>query len=69
MTADQCEPLSVLCTRNADGFPVVISCWKIEVAELEEIFKTGRIWLTVIGDTMPPVWLEGRRPFDPVPGA
>ena len=62
MTSDDCDPLSVCKTETVDGFPVVISCWKVTQEELEEIQKTGRVWLTVYGHTMPPVIL-GNKPW------
>ncbi len=64
MTADQCDPLSVLRTSTEQGMPVVVSCWKLTQEELAEIVRNGgRIWLTVYGQTMPPVSLSGQRPF------
>ncbi|HVR06913.1 MAG TPA: hypothetical protein VMW75_02600 [Thermoanaerobaculia bacterium] len=63
LTADQCEPLSVLGTVTSDGVPVIISCWKPTRAELQEIERTGRVWLMVYGIGMPPVALCGVKPF------
>jgi hypothetical protein len=31
-----------------DGTPVVISCWKPTKEEMEEIVRTGRIWVMVM---------------------
>lgn len=58
MTADQCEPLSVF----VDG-RVVVSCWKITKEELEEFNRTGRIYLVIFGQTMPPASLIAKSPF------
>lgn len=64
MTLDECDPLSVFRGVNEFGFPVVISCWKMEsLREREEFLRTGRIWLIVNGLTMPPVALVGEKPF------
>jgi len=63
MTADQCDVLSVAKASLPDGTPVVISCWKLTKEESEEFHRTGRIWLIVIGRTMPPVALSGIKPF------
>ena len=43
--------------RNGESYesapvPVIYSCWKFTKEELEEVMKTGRIWLGVIGNTM-----------------
>lgn len=55
MTPDECEPLSVWRGLLTNGTPAVVSCWKPTKDELEEINKTGRIWLVVFGETMMPV--------------
>ena len=46
------------------GQPVIITCWKPSVADLEEIKKTGRIWLHLWGKVMPPVCLTTDFPFE-----
>ena len=64
MTVEQCAPLSVLRGVFAEvGLPAVISCWKLTKEELDEINRTGRVWLTVYGLTMPPVALTIAKPF------
>ena len=47
--------------------PVVISCWKLTKEELDLINKTGRVYLTVLGETMPPVALDVEKWFKPLP--
>ena len=63
MTPDECEPLSVWRGANDLGAAVVVSCWKVTPEELREIEKTGRVWLVVLGQTMPPVVVLGTSPF------
>lgn len=63
MTGDQCEPLCVWRGDNRDGFPCVVSCWKLEQYELDEINRTGRVWLILCGETMPPTLPLGFNPF------
>lgn len=63
MTDDECDPLSVLKGHDTNGNLVVISCWKCTKEELEEINRTGRVWLTVYGGGMPPVSLSGIKYF------
>lgn len=66
MTGEQCDPLSVRRGFNeGDGLPLVVSCWKPTKEELEEINRTGRMWLVVCGVTMPPVVLMGHKPRMP----
>ena len=48
---------------NADGVPVVVSCWKPAPEEWEEVQRTGRVWLVVWGGAMPPVCVTGTSPF------
>jgi hypothetical protein len=55
--------LSVRRTRTLDGTPVVISCWKPTAEEWEEMKRTGRVWLVVWGENMPPCALCGVKPF------
>lgn len=62
-TYDQCIALSVFKGFNGFNQPVVISCWKLTKEELEEVNKTGRIWLYIYGEGMPPVSIEGFNPF------
>ncbi len=64
MTDDQCDPLCVAGAVTPEGLPLVISCWKMTPDELAEVNRTGRIWLMVVGHTMPPVMLSGVRPFN-----
>lgn len=63
MTDEECEPLSIKRMQTEGGTPVVLSCWKLTQEELEEFSRTGRIWVTVYGTTMPPIALNGIRPF------
>ncbi len=62
MTEEQCDPLSVA-HASMDGTPVVVSCWKMTKDEIDEFHRTGRVWLIVAGQTMPPVSLTAINPF------
>jgi len=64
MDRGKCEALSVWRGMSNDQIPMVVSCWKLTRDEVEELVKTGRIWLTVIGTTMPPVYLGVPSPFE-----
>lgn len=59
--SEQCNSLNVLRTNLTNGIPVVISCWKLTEEELEEVNKTGRVYLMVCGESMPPVNLFGKK--------
>lgn len=63
MTYEDCAALSVLRLVDENGQSMVISCWKLSQEELDEINKTGRVWLGVLGVTMPPAFIGGIKPF------
>lgn len=63
-TEEHCAPLPVY-LGNLDGVtPVCISCWKITREELEEIQRTARVYLMVMGYTMLPAAVLGKNPFE-----
>lgn len=43
--------------------PAIISCWKLSYEDLQEIQRTGCIWLSITGNGMPPVSLFTENPF------
>jgi len=49
---ETCGDLHVFRNRS-----MVVSCWELEPAELQEIARTGRIYLSVQGPTQPPVYV------------
>lgn len=63
MLDEDCTPLNVRIGQES-GYPVIVSCWKLTQEEVDELIKTGRIYLTVYGQMMPPVSLSGKKPFD-----
>jgi hypothetical protein len=65
MTNEDCNSLSAYVGYDSDKRPVTITCWKVSKEELEEIIKTGRIWLFIFGHGMPPVALVAKHPFTP----
>jgi len=60
---DKCEVLSVWRGFDTDKKSIVLSCWKLTKVELEEFNRTGRIWLWIWGQTMPPASLSVTSPF------
>lgn len=66
MERDQCEPLSVQ-VGCMDGILVQQSCWKLTADEVDEVARTGRIWLGVCANQHPAVILSGHRlPLEPL---
>lgn len=64
MAPDECESLNVWRGSDQEGRPIVISCWKPTREELDEINRTGRVWLFIWGHTMPPAGVTGFFPFE-----
>lgn len=62
-TDEQCLPLTVWKGNCDDGTPDIISCWSFSKEDLEEIHRTGRIWLRIVGTGLPPVSLQTETPF------
>lgn len=63
MTDEECMSLPVFRGNTSDGYPCIISCWKFSKEDLDEIQKTGCIWLSISGNGMPPVSLFTENPF------
>lgn len=51
--------------HRSDEPALVVSCWALEPGELEEIQRTGCVWLSVQGRTHAPLYVTARPPFDP----
>lgn len=41
----------------------IVSCWEMTEKEKEELLKTGKIYLLVMGEIQPPVSLYVDRPY------
>jgi len=67
-TDEQCSDLSVWQGQtpiddHGNMSPSIISCWKLSKEDIEEIKRTGVIWLCISSDGMPPVSLFTENPF------
>lgn len=62
LSRDECEPLNVCVAESSIG-PVIISCFKPTMEELEEITKTGRVWIYHWGNQLQPHAVSGHFPF------
>lgn len=63
MTDEQCMSLPVHKGFDQNGFPVIVSCWKLNYEELKLIQETGQIYLIITGTGMPPVSVAVENPF------
>jgi len=66
MTDDECGTIFAKLTHvllaNGEWHPCTVTCWKPNRAEMDEIERTGRVWLTILGHGMPPVILGAVEP-------
>lgn len=65
---EQCSDLptwegSVKVVGTEMEIPAIISCWKLSYEDLQEIQKTGCVWLSITGKVMPPVSVSVENPF------
>lgn len=68
MTDEQCCDLPVWkgsapVDEQGTLYPVIISCWKLSKEDLEEVQRTGCLWLSITGNGMPPVSIFTENPF------
>lgn len=63
MTYEQCDPICVKHIVFQDGFPGVITCWKLTKEEVDELISTGRLWITIMGNVIPPISPTVEKPF------
>ena len=57
MTDEECSPLPV----NFDGEKSV-SCWELDEHDIKDIVKNKKIWLGVLSNGHPPVFLMALEP-------
>ncbi len=62
-TDEQCMSLPVFKGTDTEGTPCIISCWRLSKEDLEDIQRTGVVWLNIIGHGMPPVSVFTENPF------
>lgn len=68
MTDEQCFSLPawkgvIPIDDKGTTVPAIISCWRLSKEDMEEIQKTGVVWLSVIGDSLPPVSVFTENPI------
>ena len=64
MTPEECGDLLVFKGLDTLGLPIIISCWELSEEDKIRIAETGKVWLTICGNGMPPVGLGTAKPFD-----
>lgn len=63
-TDEQCVPLPAYTGKDTEGNDVIISCWELTDEEFEQLSKTRKVWLGVMGKQTPPAWLAVQSPFE-----
>jgi hypothetical protein len=61
LTEDEVGTIRVYHGQNEAGNKFVVSCWRVTPAEIQEIARTGRIWLITMSGMMPTI-LQARKP-------
>ena len=65
MTRDECDAINAFVGTTEDGHPIFITCFKATGEELQEINKTGRVWIWHFGNTLQPHAVTGEAPLLP----
>jgi len=69
MTDEECMELPVwqgqtfIDDEKKKSVHIIISCWKLSYEDLQEIQRTGHIWLSIYSSGMPVVSLFTEHPF------
>ena len=66
--ADGCGDLPAVKAYDEDGVNYIISAWEVSPEELKKIQETGIVYLSVIGENIPPVFLTADNPVIPEGG-
>jgi tartrate dehydratase beta subunit/fumarate hydratase class I family protein len=64
MTDEDCSTLHAFRGHDQSELPVIITKWQLSKEDLEEIQKTGCVYLTVVGQVLPPVSVYTENPFE-----
>ncbi|HXS55739.1 MAG TPA: hypothetical protein VN726_06420 [Hanamia sp.] len=64
MTDEQCDSLRVFKGKYPDGVPCIISKWQPNKEDIEAINNGEAIYLSIVGEGMPPVILFTENPFN-----
>ena len=62
MAEDECGSLPAFIDPEQ---PISISCWKMTWKERLKVLFTGRVWIGILTNRQPPIWINGNRPFEP----
>ena len=57
-TGRGCEPLPATVIQFSDGKLATETCFELDAAELEQVSKSGKVYLTFVGQTVIPFMLH-----------
>lgn len=72
MTDEQCSSLPIHQYEQSLGqddkgepikYPAIVSCWQLSPEELEEVQRTGIVWVNTLGQTLAPFSVFTKNPF------
>lgn len=58
MTDEECGSMPAF-----KGQGHIVCCWQLNAEEIEEVRKTGLIWVDIISNAQPPICLRTDTPF------
>lgn len=62
MTEDDVRSVTAFHALDEEGHHIIVTCWRVTPVEIEEIRRTGRIWMTQMG-IMAPTILAANPPW------
>lgn len=63
MSETECGPIDALIGETEAGVPMIVTCFKPSPEDLERLSAGGCLWLSIVGNQMPPVQLNTDSPF------
>mgnify|MGYP001585351765 FL=1 len=64
LSEDTCKSIFAYRGEMPSGVKVVVTCWKPNREELQQLLKGARVWLLIMGVNQPPVVLSTNSPFE-----
>jgi hypothetical protein len=68
-TGEGCEPLPATVIQFSDGKLATETCFELDAAEMEQVKKTGKVYVTFMGQTIIPFMVNTVSIAEPVDDA
>jgi len=69
MSEEECRTLNAFKGQDAHGRDVVIECWQLSDEEVIKLLETGRVWVIIASEHVPPLALTTEAPAVRMPGS